>query len=84
MSKIKVAGPSFGKAEDVAILLGVKSIRIVTVLQKLQSAFIIEELKMLQGYSEGEFIPNEKDQFPNLLLSQNLGDCTGFFFFFGI
>ncbi len=45
---VKVAGPSFGKAEDVAVLLGVKSIRIIIqVLQKLQSAFIIEELKML-------------------------------------
>ncbi len=43
---VKVAGPRFGKAEDVAVLLGVKSIRIVTqVLQKLQSAFIVEELK---------------------------------------
>ncbi len=78
---VKVAGPRFGKAEDVAVLLGVKSIRIVTqVLQKLQSAFIVEELKMLQGYSDGELIPNEKDQFPNLLLSLNVGDCTGFFF----
>ncbi len=41
---VKVAGPSFAKAEDVAVLLGVKSIWIVTqLLQKLQSAFIIEE-----------------------------------------
>ncbi len=71
---VKVAGPRFGKAEDVAVLLGVKVHPncYTQVLQKLQSAFIVEELKMLQGYSDGELIPNEKDQFPNLLLSLKL------------
>lgn len=37
---IKVSGPSFEKAEEVAVLLGVKSIRVVAqVLKKLYSAF---------------------------------------------
>lgn len=29
---------------------------------------------MLQGYCEGEFIPNEKDLFPNLFLSPKLSE----------
>lgn len=77
---IKVSGPSFEKAEEVAVLLGVKSIRVVTqVLKKLYSAFTTEETKMLQDFCEGEVIPNERDPFPNLSLSPNLGEYVGIF-----
>lgn len=77
---ITVAGPSFDKVQDVAVLLGVKSIRIVAqVLQKLNSAFTTEEKKMLQNYWEGEVIPNESDPFPILFLTPNLGEYAGIF-----
>jgi len=77
---INVVGSGFEKVEDLAVLLGVRSMRIVAqVLHKLQSAFTTEEAKMLQGYCKGEFIPDKRDTFPNLLLSPKLGECTGVF-----
>lgn len=76
----KLAGPSFGKVNEVADCLKVKSIRVVAnVLQKLQSVFTTEEKNMLQEYCKGALIPNEKDNFPNLLLSPKLGEHMGFF-----
>lgn len=76
----KLAGPSFGKVNEVADCLKVKSIQVVAnVLQKLQSVFTTEEKNMLQEYCKGALIPNEKDNFPNLLLSPKLGEHMGFF-----
>lgn len=50
------------------------------ILQKLLSVLTAEEVKMLQGYCEGELIPNKRDNFPNLFLSPNLGEYAGVFF----
>lgn len=77
---LNLTGPGFKDVENVAVSLGIKSIRIVTkFLQKLQSVFLEKEKSMLEDFFVEKLLPNDKDQFPVLFLSPKVEDCSGIF-----
>ncbi|XP_049341526.1 uncharacterized protein LOC125806062 [Astyanax mexicanus] len=75
---VDAAGPDFADEENMALRLGMRSLRLVArLLQGWKSAFSPEEREQVRDYSAGVVSPAEDDPFPEVTITPDLEDCEG-------
>ncbi|KAK3514336.1 hypothetical protein QTP70_014451, partial [Hemibagrus guttatus] len=75
---VNVVGSDLSRAEDLAALMGLRSLRVVNqLLHRWRSALTSEECVQLMGYQRTETGPAEGEPFPRLNIAPDLDGCAG-------
>ncbi|KAK3506859.1 hypothetical protein QTP70_029532, partial [Hemibagrus guttatus] len=75
---VNVAGTDLSRAEDLAVRMGLRSLRVVNqLLHRWRSALTSEERVQLMDYQRTETGPAEDESFPLLNIAPDLDGCAG-------
>uniref|UniRef100_A0A3B5PV23 Reverse transcriptase domain-containing protein n=1 Tax=Xiphophorus maculatus TaxID=8083 RepID=A0A3B5PV23_XIPMA len=75
---IQASGPDFDNAQEVASVIGIRSVRLTRrFLERVKNRLTAEERRLLQWYEKEECLPDSTDPFPEMFLDPDFEEDSG-------